>query len=357
MTALRASAGFVNETNGEHLHAGRLDDAAGRREEHLHAGRLAVAREASAQLATALLAPGSLNVLATALSATTPTPPPAMTTAAAAAAAAAAAYAAMSDGRPRAPVLPSRLCTPASTGTTKRIGASADTSAAAMFAARGVPVYDADAAVHRVYAPGGDAVAPLEAEFPGVTGPNGAIDRAKLGELVFSSPDDRKRLESLVHPWIERHREQLFASPPAYTQPPVVLVLFGPSTSLLARLAALVWAPQVGAWHVHRRFRADFTIEWALSLPLFCACPGSDEMLDAIGSRLGWFGRPVFGLFVDETRKLMLERSRFQRDEEVQVYAQKAGLQPRKQGHLVHRAFTPDDQRIAKLRPVTSEGL
>ena len=56
-------------------------------------------------------------------------------------------------------------------------------------------------------------------------------------------------------------------------------------------------------------------------------------------------------------RKLMLERSRFQRDEEVQVYAQKAGLQPRKQGHLVHRAFTPEDQHIAKLRPVSSDGL
>ncbi len=56
-------------------------------------------------------------------------------------------------------------------------------------------------------------------------------------------------------------------------------------------------------------------------------------------------------------RKLMLERSRFQRDEEVQVYAQKAGLQPRKQGHLIHRSFTPEDQRIAKLRPVSSEGL
>jgi hypothetical protein len=66
MTALRASASFVNETNGgldatgrreENLHAGRLAlDAAGRREEHLHAGRLAVAREASAQLATALVA-------------------------------------------------------------------------------------------------------------------------------------------------------------------------------------------------------------------------------------------------------------------------------------------------------------
>lgn len=56
-------------------------------------------------------------------------------------------------------------------------------------------------------------------------------------------------------------------------------------------------------------------------------------------------------------RKLMLERSRYQRDEEVQVYAQKVGLEPKKQGHLIHRAFTPEDQRIAKLRPVSSEGL
>lgn len=56
-------------------------------------------------------------------------------------------------------------------------------------------------------------------------------------------------------------------------------------------------------------------------------------------------------------RKLMLERSRYQRDEEVQVYAQKAGLQPRKQGHLIQRAFTPEDQRIARLRPVSSDEL
>jgi dephospho-CoA kinase len=71
---------------------------------------------------------------------------------------------------------------------------------AAMFAARGVPVYDADAAVHRVYAPGGDAVAPLEAEFPGVTGPNGAIDRAKLRHRVLDNPAAMKRLEEIVHP-------------------------------------------------------------------------------------------------------------------------------------------------------------
>ena len=56
-------------------------------------------------------------------------------------------------------------------------------------------------------------------------------------------------------------------------------------------------------------------------------------------------------------RKLMLERSRYQRDEEIQVYADKAGLVPRKQGHLIQRAFTPEDQRIAKLSPVSSEGL
>ena len=56
-------------------------------------------------------------------------------------------------------------------------------------------------------------------------------------------------------------------------------------------------------------------------------------------------------------RKLMLERSRYQRDEEVQVYATKAGLEPRKQGHMVRRVFTPEDQLLAKLRPVSSDGL
>ena len=54
-------------------------------------------------------------------------------------------------------------------------------------------------------------------------------------------------------------------------------------------------------------------------------------------------------------RKLLYERSRFQRDEVVQVYAEKAGLQPRKQSHLIRRAFTVEDQRMAKLRPVSSD--
>jgi uncharacterized protein HemX len=56
-------------------------------------------------------------------------------------------------------------------------------------------------------------------------------------------------------------------------------------------------------------------------------------------------------------RQLQLVRSRYQRDEEVQAYATRNGLQPRKQGHLVPKAFTPEDQRLAKLGPVASNGL
>ena len=71
---------------------------------------------------------------------------------------------------------------------------------AAMFAARGVPVYDADAAVHAVYAPGGEAVAPIEAEFPGVTNAQGGIDRTMLRQRVVDDTAAMKRLEAIVHP-------------------------------------------------------------------------------------------------------------------------------------------------------------
>ena len=53
-------------------------------------------------------------------------------------------------------------------------------------------------------------------------------------------------------------------------------------------------------------------------------------------------------------RQLQLVRSRYQRDEEVQAYATRNGLQPRKQGHLVPKAFTTEDQRLAKNGPVGS---
>lgn len=56
-------------------------------------------------------------------------------------------------------------------------------------------------------------------------------------------------------------------------------------------------------------------------------------------------------------RQLLLERSRFQRDEEIQAFAQQAGLQPRKQGRLVPRSFTTEDQRLARLNPAPANGL
>lgn len=56
-------------------------------------------------------------------------------------------------------------------------------------------------------------------------------------------------------------------------------------------------------------------------------------------------------------RRLMLVRSHLQRDDEVQSFAETAGLLPRKQAHLVHRVFTAEDQKLAKLRPVPSEAF
>jgi len=56
-------------------------------------------------------------------------------------------------------------------------------------------------------------------------------------------------------------------------------------------------------------------------------------------------------------RQLLLERSHFQRDEAVQSFAQQSGLQPRKQGVLIPKAYTAEDQRLAKLRPEVPSGL
>ena len=73
-----------------------------------------------------------------------------------------------------------------------------------MFRALGVPVWDADAAVHELYR--GDAVAPVEAAFPGTVA-DGAIDRNRLGEVVLNDPAALKRLEAIVHPLVRRHEE------------------------------------------------------------------------------------------------------------------------------------------------------
>lgn len=69
------------------------------------------------------------------------------------------------------------------------------------FAEAGVPVHDADAAVHRLYA--GDAAAIIEAEFPGVSGARG-IDRDKLAKRVLGDAEALRRLEGIIHPLVRR---------------------------------------------------------------------------------------------------------------------------------------------------------
>lgn len=80
------------------------------------------------------------------------------------------------------------------------------TTVAKMFAARGIPVFDADAAVHSLYAAGGAAVGPVGAAFPG-TVKEGAVDRAALSAAVVGRPTDIKKLEAIVHPLVGRLRE------------------------------------------------------------------------------------------------------------------------------------------------------
>jgi dephospho-CoA kinase len=73
------------------------------------------------------------------------------------------------------------------------------TATAKMFADLGIPVYDADAAVHALYETGGAAVAPLAAAFANVV-QDGRIDRAALTAAVLGKPAAHTKLESIVHP-------------------------------------------------------------------------------------------------------------------------------------------------------------
>ena len=94
-------------------------------------------------------------------------------------------------------------------GLTGSIGMGKST-VAAMFADEGVPVFDADAAVHALQGPGGRIVAAIAARFPGTVGARG-VDRAALGEAVFGDAAALKALEAIVHPAVREEREAFLA--------------------------------------------------------------------------------------------------------------------------------------------------
>ncbi|MFM2098627.1 MAG: hypothetical protein RLZZ366_166 [Pseudomonadota bacterium] len=154
----------------------------------------------------------------------------------------------------------------------------------AMFRKSGVPVFDADAAVHQLQAPGGILLPRIEARFPGTTGPNG-VDRQKLGAAVFGKPEALKALEAIIHPavaamrsrWLRRHRSRdvigldipllfekkgwksvdaiVVVSAPAWMQRKRVLARPGMTPAKFARIKALQ-TPDA-----QKRRRADYVIE------------------------------------------------------------------------------------------------
>jgi dephospho-CoA kinase len=83
-------------------------------------------------------------------------------------------------------------------GLTGSIGMGKST-VAAMFIRAGIPLFDADHAVHQLQGPGGLLLPAIEARFPGTIGPAG-VDRQKLGAAVFGSAEALKALEHIVHP-------------------------------------------------------------------------------------------------------------------------------------------------------------
>jgi dephospho-CoA kinase len=174
-------------------------------------------------------------------------------------------------------------------GLTGSIGMGKST-VADMFEELGVPVFDADAVVRRLQGPGGALVEPIEAAFPGTTGPGG-VERADLGAAVFGDPAALARLEALVHPAVRAVRAEFLiehagerlvvfdipllfekggaeevdavvvVSAPAEVQRARVLNRPGMTPERLAQVLALQLPD------AEKRARADYVIDTGQSLP------------------------------------------------------------------------------------------
>lgn len=84
-------------------------------------------------------------------------------------------------------------------------------STAKIFADEGCPVWDADAAVHRLYGKGGAAVAPMQSDFPDAI-VDGAVSRDKLKEIIGADPTALKKIEGIVHPLVGIDRADFIAA-------------------------------------------------------------------------------------------------------------------------------------------------
>lgn len=175
-------------------------------------------------------------------------------------------------------------------GLTGSVGMGKSTTAA-MFAEMGAPVWDADAAVHRLYARGGAAVGPVGDAFPGVVR-DGGVDRAILGARVHGDHAAFTRLETIVHPLVAADRAAFLADAEARGHPVAVLdipLLFETGAEDRVDAVVVVTAPaEVQRARVlarpgmdetrlaallerqtpdhHKRARADFVIDTSLGM-------------------------------------------------------------------------------------------
>jgi dephospho-CoA kinase len=119
-------------------------------------------------------------------------------------------------------------------------------TASRTFRSFGVPVFDADAVVHCLFAPGGAGLAPVTAAFPDCLDPTGGIDRAALGRQVFADAAALARLEAIVHPLVRRAERRFLERCAAARWPLAVLdipLLYETGGERLVDAIAVVSAP------------------------------------------------------------------------------------------------------------------
>ena len=129
-------------------------------------------------------------------------------------------------------------------GLTGSIGMGKSTTAR-LFAEEGCAVWDADAAVHRLYAKGGAGVAPIEAAFPGAV-VEGAVDRGRLRGIIADDAQALTRIEAIIHPLVARDRADFLAGQDAdVTVLDIPLLYEAGAQDALDAVAVVSVAPEV----------------------------------------------------------------------------------------------------------------
>ena len=137
-------------------------------------------------------------------------------------------------------------------GLTGSIGMGKSTTAA-LFAELGCEVWDADAAVHRLYSSGGAAVAPMQAQFPQVVEDN-TVSRAQLRILIVNDPSALKSIEQIVHPLLGQDRSDFVENAKSDILVYDIPLLFETGGDARMDAVACVWtAPEIQEQRVMER--------------------------------------------------------------------------------------------------------